>query len=216
MWWNSMLLAQVSNDAVTVLLGIAAGESILLVLFGLFLLPILIWRSRRRRRGYAGLGAICGSCRKPRRRGSTRSILRSDVFVRAYQRLDTFDVRRPVKRWLVKFAYRSAQENWRSHVRRTVREGAVAAERQQNCGDGNPTDRMLADERSELVWQAVYALSMTQRTADVLYYREKLPVEEVVGVMGVSAGTVKTHLSRARAQIQANLRARGLDEGDIP
>ncbi len=45
MSWNSMLLAVVGSLLVV------------LVLFGLFLLPILLWRGHLRRRGYAGLGA---------------------------------------------------------------------------------------------------------------------------------------------------------------
>ena len=39
--------------------------------------------------------------------------LAQDVLVRAYQRLDTFDVTQPMKPWLVKIAYRLAQEHWR-------------------------------------------------------------------------------------------------------
>jgi hypothetical protein len=57
MWWKTMLLAQLSNDAVTILAAVGGGLLLLLVLLGLFLLPILIWRGRVRRRGYAGLGA---------------------------------------------------------------------------------------------------------------------------------------------------------------
>jgi len=61
MWWNTMPLAQLSDDGVRVLLGIAWGLFLILVLFGLLVLPILIWlriwRGRVRRRGYAGLGA---------------------------------------------------------------------------------------------------------------------------------------------------------------
>jgi len=37
-----------------------------------------------------------------------------------------------------------------------------------------------------MLWQAVYALPMAQRTAVVLYYREGLAVEEVAKAMGVS------------------------------
>jgi len=61
MWWNTMLLAELSTDAVNVLLGIAWGALVILVLFSVFVLPILIWlhlwRRHVRRRGYAGLGA---------------------------------------------------------------------------------------------------------------------------------------------------------------
>ena len=44
----------------------------------------------------------------------------------------------------------------------------------------------------------------------MLYYREDLTVKDVAEAMGVSPGTVKTHLFRARSQIQALLRGREL------
>jgi hypothetical protein len=54
---NAMVLAQLSRDAVTILAAIAAGILFFAVVFGFLLLPILIWRSRIRRRGYPGLRA---------------------------------------------------------------------------------------------------------------------------------------------------------------
>jgi RNA polymerase sigma-70 factor (ECF subfamily) len=140
--------------------------------------------------------------------------LTQDVLVRAYQRLETFDVRRPLKTWLVKIAYCLAQQRWRTRVRETARREAAATRLHQIRNDSGAADRLLADEQSQLLWQAVYALPMAQRTAVVLYYRENLTVQEVAQAMGISPGTVKTHLFRARAQIQVNLRALGFEEGD--
>ncbi len=87
---------------------------------------------------------------------------------------------------------------------------------EQNGGDGSPAERLFAAERSDILWQAVYALPMAERTAVVLYYREEMSVKEVAAAMGISPGTVKTHLFRARSQIQVSLRAKGFEEGDIP
>jgi len=141
--------------------------------------------------------------------------LAQDVFVRAYQRLETFDVRRPMKPWLVKIAYHLAQQRWRGRVRETAHAQVAATILEQNRSDRGPADNLLVDERSAMLWQAVYALPMAQRTAVVLYYREGLTVEEVAKAMGLSPGTIKTHLFRARAQIEISLRAKGFDEGDI-
>jgi hypothetical protein len=57
MWRNILLIAHLSPDAMMILASIVAGLLGLMVLFGLFLAPILIWRSRVRRRGYPGLRA---------------------------------------------------------------------------------------------------------------------------------------------------------------
>jgi len=141
--------------------------------------------------------------------------LAQDALVRAYERLDRFDVREPMKPWLFKIAYRLAQEGWRARSRETARQEAAATMRAENRDDSGPAERLFADERSEMLWQAVSELPMGERTAVLLYYRESLTVNEVAGAMGVSPGTVKTHLFRARSRIQACLRAREFDESDI-
>jgi RNA polymerase sigma-70 factor, ECF subfamily len=164
------------------------------------------------KRFQASIFAVCTSILRGRQAAEE---LAQDVFVRAYERLHTFDVRQPMKPWLVKIAYRLAQQRWRTQERQSARQEAAATMRKQRGDDPGPADRLLVDEQSQLLWQAVCELSMAQRTAVVLYYRENLTVSDVAAAMGVSPGTVKTHLFRARAQIQANLQAKGFDQGDL-
>lgn len=160
-------------------------------------------------------GPIMTLCTAILRSRDAAEDLAQDVFVQAFRRIDTFDVRQPMKPWLAKIAYRLAQQTWRTRVRQAARERAAAIAREQLRGDLSPTEKLLADERSGLLWQAVDALPMAERTAVVLYYRENMSVKEIGAVMGVSSGTVKTHLFRARSQILVKLRAKGFDEGDI-
>ena len=49
--------------------------------------------------------------------------LAQDVFVQAYRRLDTFDLRRPMKPWLAKIAHRLALQRWRQRAARGVPPG---------------------------------------------------------------------------------------------
>ncbi len=56
------------------------------------------------------------------------------------------------------------------------------------------------------VRRAVRELPRTQKAAVVLYYFEDLPLGEVANVMGCRSGTVKSHLSRARAHLAKVLR----------
>jgi RNA polymerase sigma-70 factor (ECF subfamily) len=51
------------------------------------------------------------------------------------------------------------------------------------------------------VWEAVRRLPRRQAQATVLRYIDQLTMEEVGEVMGCSAGAVKTHLFRARANL---------------
>lgn len=138
--------------------------------------------------------------------------LAQDVFVRAYERLSTFDVGRPMKPWLVKIAYRLAQQRRRVQAKETARRVGAAERMQQNRVHPGPADRLSVEERSDVLWRAVCSLPESQRTAVVLYYRENLTVEEVAHAMNVSSGTVKTHLFRARAQIRTCLQDKGFDD----
>ena len=143
--------------------------------------------------------------------------LAQDALVRAYERLELFDVRQPMKPWLYKIAYRLAQEQRRAQTRETARQHVAATmhDQDQDRVERGPAERLFADERSAMLWQAVSELPMAQRTAVVLYYRENLKVQEVASALGVSTGTVKTHLFRARSQIQASLRGKEFDGGDL-
>jgi RNA polymerase sigma-70 factor, ECF subfamily len=57
------------------------------------------------------------------------------------------------------------------------------------------------------LWALVRALPEQQRHAIVLHYVEDRSVADVAEVLDVSEGTVKTHLSRARATLAARLTA---------
>jgi RNA polymerase sigma-70 factor, ECF subfamily len=53
---------------------------------------------------------------------------------------------------------------------------------------------------------AIRALPSRQQEAVALHYLLDLPVTETAAAMGIDVGTVKTHLSRARAALQRALR----------
>lgn len=55
------------------------------------------------------------------------------------------------------------------------------------------------------VLEALKGLSLKQRQAVVLYYLADLPVAAVADLMNASEGSVKTHLSRARAALGSTL-----------
>jgi RNA polymerase sigma-70 factor, ECF subfamily len=140
--------------------------------------------------------------------------LAQDVLVRAYQRLDTFDVTRPMKPWLATIAYRLVQEQGRQQSREAGRR-QTAADLMEPRTEPDPADRLSKEEESAILWRAVHSLPLAQRTAVVLYYRENMAVADVARAMGISPGSVKTHLFRARAQIQLALQDMGFDKGDL-
>jgi RNA polymerase sigma factor (sigma-70 family) len=55
---------------------------------------------------------------------------------------------------------------------------------------------------------AIAGLSRRQRQSVVLYYLADLSVHEVAGVLGISEGSVKAHLSAARGKLRARMEER--------
>ena len=55
------------------------------------------------------------------------------------------------------------------------------------------------------LWRAVRRLPRLQRGAVVLHYIDDLSVAETADVLGVSAGSVKSSLSRARSALAPSL-----------
>lgn len=66
---------------------------------------------------------------------------------------------------------------------------------------------LIANERDRRLWQAVAALSSGERTAVILYYRDEMPVRDIAGALGVTTGTIKTLLFRARRHLRGRLDA---------
>jgi RNA polymerase sigma-70 factor (ECF subfamily) len=128
-----------------------------------------------------------------------------DAFVRAYTRLELYDVNRPFYPWLATIGVRLAQNWLRRRGRIDNRDGAsIDPEREPDPG-ADPLDRVIAEERGRQLWDAVAALPSGERTAVTLYYRQGMKVREIAHALGVTSGTVKTFLFRARRKLRAAL-----------
>lgn len=128
-----------------------------------------------------------------------------DAFVRAFVHLDAYDERRPFYPWLSTIAVRLAQ-NWL--VRRTriaSREGSEIDPHTAATDTPDPLHDLIEDETDRALWRAVSALPSGERTAVILHYRQGLSVAEIASALGVTAGTVKTQLFRARRTLRTKL-----------
>ena len=123
---------------------------------------------------------------------------------------------------LVQEAYVAAHRRWRvvggyddpaAWVRRVIANRAISRWRRLGR-EINVRERLAARSRqasSEVegvdvaFWDAVRALPRQQAAAVALYYVEDLSVDAIAGLLGCSAGTVKTQLFRARRALGERL-----------
>ncbi len=126
-----------------------------------------------------------------------------DSFVNAFTHLGYYDAHRPFYPWLATIAHRRAQSWLRARGRTSAHESdPLPPEPGEPSPEPGPLEELLADERGRRLWQMVAALPSGERTAVTLYYRQEMKVDEIARVLGVTSGTVKTLLFRARRRLR--------------
>ena len=139
-----------------------------------------------------------------------------DAFVRAYQHLDRFDVTRSFYPWLAAIAVRLAQNRLQHRARIRRREGTAIESVAEPAISAAALNALIRDERSRDVWQAVAALPSGERTAVILYYRDEMSVGDVARALGVTAGTIKTLLFRARRHLRERVQTGAVLREETP
>jgi len=126
-----------------------------------------------------------------------------DAFVRAYRHLNRYDERRPFYPWLATIAVRHAQTWLKSRARIFRREATPLDDSMDHTSPGDdPLTAIITNERRQMLWRLVAALPLGQRTTVILYYRQEMKVNQIAQVLGVTSGTVKTLLFRARQTLR--------------
>ncbi|MET9429937.1 MULTISPECIES: SigE family RNA polymerase sigma factor [unclassified Streptomyces] len=120
-----------------------------------------------------------------------------EAFVRAWGRRSRLVRDAGPEAWIRTVAWRLAVSRWRR--------GRRAAEAWRRHGAGLRDTAPAPDASSVALVAALHTLSERQRRVAVLHYVCDLSVEQVAAETGISAGTVKTHLSRARAALAPHL-----------
>jgi RNA polymerase sigma-70 factor, ECF subfamily len=131
-----------------------------------------------------------------------------DAYVRAFRHFDGWNGTNP-RAWLLTIVRRCCY----TFLERT-RPADVAAFDEEAHPDvpGQPDDPERAALRADdarLLNRAVAALPVEFREAFVLRELEGLSYREIADVAGIPIGTVMSRLSRARAELQRALRAKG-------
>jgi RNA polymerase sigma-70 factor, ECF subfamily len=134
-----------------------------------------------------------------------------DAFVRAWLGLREFRGDAAFTTWLYRIVVRRALDRAAQLRNRNAREADLedAGEAAKGLGadPGSPggNDPGEAESRARdarLLARLLDALPEAQRAAIALFYYEDLSVEEAARILEMPVGTVKTHLSRARAALR--------------
>lgn len=92
----------------------------------------------------------------------------------------------------------------RNHARKYhgLREGDIDLDETEIDESPEPSQVFLAQEKSQMIQQAISTLPLQQREALILFQYEELPLEEIAAILGIDIGAVKSRLHRARARLR--------------
>ncbi|MFS0840257.1 RNA polymerase sigma factor [Paenibacillus sp. 1P03SA] len=123
-----------------------------------------------------------------------------DVFLSVFRHLDTFEGKASVKTWLFAITRNTARNHMRTaFMRRVILVGRARSGSTHPSAESEVMEAAFTDE----IWEVVMKLSPKFREVLVLDAKYDMTMGEIAQVLGVSEGTVKSRLSRARKKVSA-------------
>lgn len=148
-------------------------------------------------------GAIFGTLFRLTRSREDAEDLTQEAFVRALQKLDSFDASRPFKPWLFRLAVNLAISSLRK--RRETRsldddEDFIPLESAES-GEAL-RDTLDSQNRLAQVRRAVSELPPETQTVFQLHYQDGIALEEIANMLNKNPGALRTAMHRARAKVR--------------
>jgi len=128
-----------------------------------------------------------------------------EAFLRAFSSLDSFSSEYRFSTWLFTIAYRLCL----NHIRRKKSLTGEVDFASLPSREMDVSQRLAESEEARrlkgMIWDAVDRLSVPQRAAILLFYREGLSCDEIAQALDIPMATAKSHLHRARARLRESL-----------
>lgn len=151
---------------------------------------------------------VFGLCTRLLRHTHDAEDVAQEVFLRVFRSLGRWDDSRPLRPWVIGITVNRC----RTWISRRPRRPELVDFLAETAAAG-PTDEG-GNELATEIRAAVDELRADYREVFVLFHDEGQPYDQIAEAIGRPVGTVKTWLHRARAEILARLRRRGLVTAD--
>ena len=147
-----------------------------------------------------------------------------ETFLSAFRGLKTFNGSATgLRGWLLRIAVNACYDQLRRRQRRPAdsldalsavdaEPGALSAAERLADPAPDPEQRSLSAESARTIQQAIDSLPPDQRLTVILCDVQDMSYDEAAHIMSVELGTVKSRLSRARAQLRSVL----VEKGELP
>ncbi|WP_306010706.1 RNA polymerase sigma factor [Paenibacillus sp. P46E] len=143
--------------------------------------------------------------------------LAQEVFIKCYYRIGTYRGSSSLKAWLFTIARNTVFSHRKSRFFRSGLWGGVQTITRAEPAKNSFPDELLGTVRSaemeylgnrrmDEIWSVILQLPDKFREVLVLDLKAELSIQEIAGLTGLSTGTVKSRLHRARHKVQEKLR----------
>lgn len=133
--------------------------------------------------------------------------LAQDTFIKAYTSLSSFRNLSSFSTWLFRIAYNVFYDYIRNRKETTGLDApeidAANSIEQENVG------------RKMDIYRSLRTLKEVERTCITLFYMEDASIDKIAGIIGMPAGTVKSHLSRGKEKLATYLKQNGYDRNRL-
>jgi RNA polymerase sigma-70 factor (ECF subfamily) len=149
---------------------------------------------------------VFATARRYARRESEVEDIAQDIWLKAFERLNSFRSEAPFEHWLMRVAVRTCYDALRAHHRNRETIFAELTEPEEDWLDRFVTQPDAAKEDAEaarqLIARVLEQLSPSARLVITLQEIEERPVKEVAALTGWSVPLVKVRAFRARAEMR--------------
>ncbi|TNJ63661.1 RNA polymerase sigma factor [Paenibacillus hemerocallicola] len=129
-----------------------------------------------------------------------------EVFLRAYRSVKDFRGESTVKTWLLKIT-RNLSYNYRNFA--FLRKVTLFEWVRHSETVASAENEFMDREATNDIWRVILDLPIIFREVLILDIQHEMTIKEMAGVLGVSEGTVKSRLHRARAKVLKKLQEVG-------
>jgi RNA polymerase sigma-70 factor (ECF subfamily) len=143
--------------------------------------------------------------------------LAQEVFIKVYRNLDGFKGDSKFSTWIYRIAYNTCVDKHRR--KKKIQFFSLDSGNDENVGtmqlvSGNPLpeDEVIQKERYKKIQACIASLKPKYKTVIILRDIQNYSYEEIAEILQLPLGTVKSHISRARAALSDALK-RTLGEG---
>lgn len=159
-------------------------------------------------------GKIYGIALKITRNEADAWDVAQEVGIKLYQNIEKFNFQSSFGTWVYRLATNTAIDLYRKNKRKQERETALEQPIETDDGETlvqyqsdqkSPEEVYLQTEQRQMVWACIGRLSEEHRQILIMKHINDYNYEEISQQLGLSIGTVKSRLARARIRLKQEI-----------